>query len=317
MLYFFPLNIIALSLIGFDSIKSTLLASYQNNKLHHAILFYGKKGVGKATFAKHFALEILQQTNVNHPDLLYIEKEEEKRDITIDQIRKISNFTNQTSSISKNKFIIINAADDLNRNAANALLKMLEEPHANNFLILISHSLGKLLPTIKSRCQLVKINDLTFEEFTVILKKNRPSVLPKLSDDEIKILAEICDNSPALALEAGEDLIELYNNFLSSIKNKKINEQIFKKISDKSFNFEIFIKVVNFFLQRLSLYNAGLMSYFLFTEKEIFTQLNTKFNKEKLFNLSDNIGNSLSKTIPFGLDKKLILINIFNQICFE
>ncbi len=304
-------------MIGFDSIKSTLHSTFQNNKLHHAILLHGKKGIGKATFAKFFALEILEQNNANHPDLLYIEKEEAKRDIVVDQIRKISNFVNQTSSISRNKFIIINAADDLNRNAANALLKMLEEPRANNFLILISHSPSKLLPTIKSRCQLIKVNDLSFDDFVKILQKNRPSALPKLSEDEIKILGEICDNSPALALEAGEDLIELYNNFLSSIKNKKINEQIFKKIADKNFNFEIFVKVINFFLQRLSLYNGGLTTYFFFNEKEIFSALNQKFSAEELFDLSDQTRISLSRTTSLNLDKKLMLINIFNRICFK
>src|SRR3989338_1395027 len=134
-------------LIGFENIKSKLQDSYQQNRLHHAIMLCGKNGIGKASFAKEFALEILQAgKNTHHPDLLLIEREEDKKEISVAKIREIAKFFNQTSAISKNKFIIINSADELNRSSANALLKILEEPNNNNFLILISHSISKSLP---------------------------------------------------------------------------------------------------------------------------------------------------------------------------
>jgi len=317
-------------MIGFDSIKSNLLNNYHQHKLHHAILFHGKKGIGKASFAREFALEILRANTTssqgknqfsqenfigntflakaNHPDLFLIEKQENKRDIVVDQIRKIADFSNQTSAISKNKFIIIDAADELNRAASNALLKILEEPHPNNFLILISHNPSKLLATVKSRCHLIKIADLSNEDFTKILQKS----LFKFTAQEIKIMSIMCDNSPAKAIDVGRDMIEIYELFLNSIKNNIISEELVKKIADKNFNFEIFSEVVMFFLHRLSGYNGGQIEYFLFSEKEVFAMLNQKFDIEKIFNLSDEMAKELAQMAFLNLDKKLLLVNLFN-----
>ena len=189
-------------MLGFEPIKSSLLSSHQNNKLHHAILLYGKKGIGKATFAKELVSEIFKDKNPNHPDLLLIEKEADKKEISVEKIRNIANFFNQTSAISKYKFIIIDAADELNKSSSNALLKILEEPQTNNFLILIAHNPNKVLATIKSRCQSVKVPDLTFENFKEILQGNNK----KISNEEITILSEICGNSPAKAIEYGQDI---------------------------------------------------------------------------------------------------------------
>ena len=315
-------------MIGFDSIKSSLLNNYRHNKLHHAILFHGKKGIGKASFAKEFALEILQKNSAenskshsensavnfigkqNHPDLFLIEKLENKRDIVVDQIRKIADFANQTSAISREKFIIIDAADELNRAASNALLKILEEPHSNNFLILVSHNLSKLLPTIKSRCHLVKIPDLSLEDFTKILQKS----LFKFSAEEIKILSIMCDNSPAKAIDAGRDMIEIYQLFLNSLKNRIVSEEIIKQTADKNFNFEIFSETVTFFLHRWNAYNAGQIEYFLFAEKEVFALLNQKFNGEAVFNLCDEILRDLALTNSLNLDKKLLVVNLFGRL---
>ncbi len=311
-------------LIGFEAIKSTILESYKNNKLHHATLFYGKKGIGKATFVKALALEILASqsydkisgkisgtiSGTHHPDLLLIEKQEGKRDIVVDQIRKISEFINQTSAISKDKFIVIDAADDLNRAASNALLKILEEPHQNNFLILISHNPSKLLPTIKSRCQLIKINDLTSEDFTKILSQN----ILKFSPQETKILSEMCDNSPARAIDIGRDLIEFYESFLNSIKTKKLSDEILAQIADKNFNFEIFCEVITFFFHRLSLYKTGQSEYFIFDEKEVFAKLSETMSTEKIFDLSSAAAAEMAKVNSLNLDKKLMLVNVFNRI---
>ncbi len=302
-------------LIGFESIKSSLHGLYQNNKLHHAILLHGKKSIGKASFAKDFALEIINQSNP-HPDLIIIKKDENKRDISVDQIREIADFVNRTSAISKNKFIIIDSADHLNRASANALLKILEEPHPNNYLILTANSLSKLLPTIKSRCYLIKAPDIDFASFKAIVNQQHPSFLPKISETELKILAEICDNAPAQAIVSGEELIGFYRDFLSSIKAKKIDEKILKKISDKNLNDEIFSEIIRFFLKRLSSYNNGTIEFFIFDEKEVFVDLHKKFSQEKFFDLNSKINSSLNFNLSLNLDKKLTFINIFNNICF-
>jgi len=300
-------------MIGFNVIESSLLNSYNNQKLHHAILLNGKKGIGKASFAKEFVAKILDIKNANHPDLLLIEKEAEKKEITVDKIRKITDFLNQTSAISLNKFIIIDSACELNKSASNALLKILEEPHKNNFLILISHNLNRVLPTIRSRCQIVKIPDLTLENFTEILREKTP----RIPANELQFLSEICDNSAADAINLGPDLIRFYGLFLRSILNKKIGEELLKKISEKNFPFMVFEKIFEFFISRLVKISCGTELEFFFDEKEVFTNLTQKFSAKEIFQIADESLILLHKTTSIYLDKKLAVTNIFNRICYE
>jgi len=293
-------------LTGFNQTKSTLANLYHNKKLHHAILLHGKKGIGKASFAKEFVGEILK----NNSDILLIEKEEGKKDIVVEKIRKIAGFVNQTSSGNSDKFIIIDSACELNKSASNALLKILEEPHANNFLILIAHNLNQVLPTIRSRCQALKINDPSFADFETIIKKTSA----KFTAEEILFLAEIFDNSPAQALALGEDISRFYQLFLRSILNNKLNDELIKKIADKNFPFLIFEKIFDFLISRLSKAQLGLTPKFFFEEAAIFTKILQQFSLAEIFAINDESLNVLRKTANLYLDRKLCLINIFNKI---
>ena len=299
-------------LIGFNQTKSALLKSYQTQKLHHAILLYGKKGIGKASFAAEIAKEILGKSAL-YPDLLLIEKEAEKKEITVDKIRKIADFSNQTSAISTNKFILIDSACELNKSASNALLKILEEPRPNNFLILISHNLNRVLPTIRSRCQIVKIPDLSLHDFTEILRQNNLQFPPK----DLQILSEIFNNSPAEAITLGLELTRFYELFLRSLYNKKISEELLKKISDKNFSFTIFEKSFEFFISRLLKRLNATLDNFYFDEEKVFLNLIQKHSAQKIFMIADESLNLLRQTTQLSLDKKLSFINIFNQVCYE
>jgi DNA polymerase-3 subunit delta' len=299
-------------LIGFNQTKSTLLNSYQTQKLHHAILLHGKKGIGKASFAAEIAKEILGKSAL-YPDLLLIEKEVEKKEITVDKIRKIADFSNQTSAISADKFILIDSACELNKAASNALLKILEEPRPNNFLILISHNLNRVLPTIRSRCQIVKIPDLSLRDFSEILQQNNLQFLPK----DLQFLSEIFDNSPAEAITLGLELTRFYEFFLRSLYNKKISEELLKKISDKNFSFTIFEKSFEFFISRLLKRLNAALDNFYFDEEKVFLNLIQKYSAQKIFMIADESLNLLRQTTQLSLDKKLSFINIFNQVCYE
>jgi len=300
-------------LIGFDSIKSTLLHSYRQHKLHHGILLVGKKGMGKASFVRELCAEILGAKDASHPDILVIEKDEGKRDINVEKVRKISTFLNQTSSGNKDKFIIIDSACELNKNAANALLKILEEPHDKNFLILICHNLSRVLPTIRSRCHLLKINDLSANDFEKILQQEKL----KFSAAEIKFINEICENSPALAIESGADLSRFYQLFLRSILNKKLSDELLKNIASKDFPFAVFEKCGEFFFARLLKHISKVRLEFFFEEEKVFLDLEQKFFAKEIFTIVDEAMISLHKTPALYLDKKLCLINIFNRICYE
>lgn len=140
-------------------------------RLHHAWLLTGPEGVGKASFAYRIArwllgaqvggaLEASPDDKVSHlvasqshPDLMVLEREADKKSIPVDEARKLPEFFATTPALSAYRVAIVDAADDLNVNAANAVLKTLEEPPPRGVLLLVSHAPGRLLPTIRSRCR--------------------------------------------------------------------------------------------------------------------------------------------------------------------
>lgn len=180
-------------LYGQQIVQQSLLDAFNACNLHHAWLFVGEPGVGKATFAYQAAKFLLsnpkgKMTSIevasdcessrkivskSHPDLFVLEPEEEKTEIKVDHVRELSEFMALTPALGKYKVIIIDSANNLNNNAANALLKLLEEPQDNTFFFLICHSLVSLLPTIKSRCRQLKFMPLAFTDFYKILSAHK------------------------------------------------------------------------------------------------------------------------------------------------
>lgn len=141
------------------------------DRLPHAILFGGPEGIGKRRFVEAFAsLNLCQLSGRDslhacgqcrachltsaqaHPDFMWISPEENSRTIKIDQIRVLTEFVYKTSQLGGKKIAVIDPAEAMNTNAANALLKVLEEPAQDTFLLLVSDAPGRLLATIRSRC---------------------------------------------------------------------------------------------------------------------------------------------------------------------
>lgn len=186
-----------LSLIGHAEAERLAAEALSGDRVPQAWLLVGPPGVGKATFAYRMARFLLtgagedagpslfgetvpttglstdpdhpavrQIAAGSHPDLLVIEREmDEKKDkmkaaISVDQVRAISQFLHLTASQGGWRIVIVDSADEMNSNAANALLKVLEEPPKRSMLILVSHTPGRLLPTIRSRCRLLRFGPL-------------------------------------------------------------------------------------------------------------------------------------------------------------
>lgn len=134
----------------------------------HAYLLHGPKGIGKQQFARHWAAWFLchkplghqtcgtcsacQLGLAGHPDFYVLEPEEANKSIKIDAVRQLIQFLAQTAQLGTAKVVVLNPAEAMNLNAANALLKCLEEPTAHTKLLLVSHAPSYLLPTIRSRC---------------------------------------------------------------------------------------------------------------------------------------------------------------------
>ena len=156
-------------------------AALARGRLHHAWLLAGPEGLGKARFALHAARRLLGATpdprqgplGVDpadravrllaaraHPDFLMLEREasdgKARRNIPVDEARRLPEFFAKAPAVAPYRVAVIDSADDLNVNAANAVLKTLEEPPPRGVLLLVSHAPGRLLDTIRSRCRTLR-----------------------------------------------------------------------------------------------------------------------------------------------------------------
>jgi len=163
---------------GGEGVEAAFLESVSRGRVHHAWLLTGPEGVGKATFAWRAARRLLgakpapeygllgaspddpvsrQMAAQSHPDLIVLERDlgdgKARRNITVDEARKLPEFFSKSPASAPFRVAIIDAVDDLNNNAANAVLKTMEEPPERGVLLLVSHAPGRLLPTIRSRCR--------------------------------------------------------------------------------------------------------------------------------------------------------------------
>lgn len=154
------------------------LAALNGDRMHHAWMLAGPEGIGKAKFALAAVAELVgvdgAQTPDQHPDILQLRREpkdaaeakkaeegkpfELRRNIAIAQIRAMQQRLTTRPTLGARRAVIIDPADDLEPNAANALLKSLEEPPAGTFFLLIAHHPARLLPTIRSRCRVLRFN---------------------------------------------------------------------------------------------------------------------------------------------------------------
>jgi DNA polymerase-3 subunit delta' len=225
-------------IIGNAAAQSAFAAAMQSGALHHAWLFTGPQGVGKASFARLAAMRMLADARGgstasrgfavpagdptralieagSHPDfrlLTRLPKDPEKpdqdlaRSITIAQVRTLQPLFATTPSMSPRRVVMIDAIDDLERSGSNALLKNLEEPPAGTIFLLVSHAPGRLLPTIRSRCRVLRFEALTSDEVAVTLRLAQPD----LDHDEISALARASEGAPGRALRyAGLDIASL------------------------------------------------------------------------------------------------------------
>lgn len=298
-----------MNIIGFEQISHQLIHLFKENKLHHANLIIGNQGIGKASFAKAFCLKILNSTQNFHPNLKIITKIDNKTEITAEPIRELKNFAFKTTMDGQAKFIIIDSACILNEYASNSLLKILEEPLNNTYFFLIGHQLNQISATIRSRCSLIRCNQFSDQQFNQILAQNQI----ELTVNDLKFLKTICDNSIASAVDYYQDLIDLYSALLNSFKNQIIDPLIFEKLEDKNFPFFVFEKVILFFLYRVIKNYHQLIDQYFFNEQEIFNNFKNKFHAEKLINDTEEIIRKLNLIKAIYLDKKLFIINFFNN----
>lgn len=233
------------NIIGHKNITSFLEKSLKNDEVSHAYLFYGPAHLGKKTVAEIFAEKILGRTIINHPDVYSVvrelnEKEERlNKNISVAQIRELERKLSLSSFLNSYKIGIIEEAEAMNDEAANSLLKTLEEPTPKTVIILLSTSAAALPATIVSRCQTIKFLPVSQEKIYNHL------LTLGASRDEAREIAGISWGKPGVALDfwrnrvaesgqgaAGEyaektkEIIDLMN-FKTMADRMKIFERVF------------------------------------------------------------------------------------------
>jgi DNA polymerase-3 subunit delta' len=208
-------------LVGQAAAEAAFEAALARGRLHHAWLLTGPQGVGKATFAYRAARRLLgapaeavrgplgadpshpvsrQVAARSHPDLLVLAREgpdgKPRKVIPVDEARRMAEFFSKSPASAPHRVAIIDAADDLNVNAANAILKTLEEPPPRGVLLMVSHAPGRLIATIRSRCRRLAFRPLAPQDAAAFVRERIGT------DPEAALrLAHLAHGAPGRALE--------------------------------------------------------------------------------------------------------------------
>ena len=231
------------------------ISSIDFNNISHALIVEGQEGVGKNQICQYLINGLLNEKNSqnliknnSHPDLFCINNEtlisyfqrEDKdklknktKKIPVGFIREAIDFVMLKSGLSKNKILFIDGAENLTISSQNALLKTLEEPPQNTYIIIQSNRFKCLNQTIYSRCQLIHFNNLSQDELyswaeDILQNKNDKSVIPSYMTP--KKVSQLIEDG------LFEDLKKL-NNYLYALFNKGIDGKVISDVIDLNIDF--------------------------------------------------------------------------------
>ena len=266
---------------GHNSAEKNFLNAWTGGRLAHAWLICGPRGIGKATLAYRMARFVMSQgpqtqpcgdifgatavpaslqmpaehpvfrrmAALGHGDFRAVERGwsdatqiKRKTVISVDDVRSVGNFLTMTPAEGGWRVVLIDAADEMNLNAANAVLKILEEPPRRALLFLVAHNPDRLLATIRSRCRRLDLHPLAARQVAALMNRYRPD----LSADDTAALAVLGDGSIGRALELADeggvslfrDLISLLNEapklnifHVHALANKVLRGDVFRTLS--------------------------------------------------------------------------------------
>ena len=297
---------------GMENFFNEIVGLYNHKKMPNKILLSGKRGSGKSTLAYHLINYILSKEeefkydsdnftinpenksfkllqNNSHPNFYLIDLLTEKKNIDVAQIREMITYTNMSTFNNLARFILIDNIEHLNKNSVNALLKIIEEPNDNVFFILINNNEKNILPTLKSRCLIFKIN-FTFEESMNICNK---------------ILNEnILDN-------INYDLINYYNspgeliNLINFSKEKSIN------LNDYDISSFISLIIKNNYYKKDKLVKSLLIN---FIELFFLKQYRLTDRKNSLLNFYHKFIQKIYNTERFNLDDESLFLEFKSKL---
>ena len=324
--------------IGFDQEFDSILNKLLENKLSNSLLLTGNKGIGKNYFIFQLIEEYIKKKviseqinhhlsllkNNSHPNIMKVKKEIDEKTkklknfIIIDQIRKINQFSLETSVIENiPKFILIDSADDMNINASNALLKILEEPKLNTYFFLISHQPSSLLPTIKSRCLKINLSNHNYDNFSRIIKISNPDI----DEETNKFLYDISNGSPGLINEYEfDEILNIFERLINLIINKDpfsdSNNDTIKFLSTlDNEKLKVFISFMKFILITINKIKLGIDIAKNYLSKSILkiATISDKISIDLIQRKLDYLINNENDLFTYNLDKKIFMINFITE----
>ena len=350
------------TLFGHQHAEQEFISCFKSGKLHHSWLITGPNGIGKATFAWRIAKFLLTQPIVrletneflhnsdesrtfeidenlkktiiarvlagSEPRLAIIRKSfDEKRktiraSIQVDEVRELKTFFSLSVSDGGSRVAIIDCADDMNMNAANALLKTLEEPPKNTVFLLISHNPQSLLPTIKSRCRELRLSSLSESDLISALRQINLTI-PENDSEIYSLLGSGSVGNSIRLLEY--DGVSLYRNLLSLLNQlPNLNgfelEKFIGTFSGKKSRgrLELLTELLNIVIARIS--KAGITGHssrdpILKDEKEVFFKLcPNPIIATKWAELAQTQSENLRHGLAVYLDPSSLILDTFFRI---
>lgn len=353
-----PSPIANTQLQGHEDAEQTLLDAFNSGRMHHAWMITGPKGIGKATLGHRFArfvlangkkddgpglfgddlpaddprsLEVSRDNPVytrivagGHADMLVIQRRVNEKTgklksvIDVDSVREVGGFLRLTPAEGGYRVVVIDSADEMNANSANAVLKVLEEPPKNALLILVSHNPGRLLPTIRSRCRTLKLRPLSDEKVVELVRSYAPDVGP----DDAQRLASLSDGSIGRALGLVEEGgLELYAELLGLLHTlPNLNVQALHALADKVARagaddaFHTVTGLLRWWLERMILTAAGKVptTTAQADEEALFMAgLASQASLDRWFLVWEKINHLVARTDAVNLDKKQVVLDAF------
>ena len=337
---------------GHDAAESEIANAIASNRLHHAWLISGEQGIGKATFAYRLARFLLAQdialpsgatslempdghektrrqvAGLSHPGLLPIRRawdrqgKKFRQSIAIDDIRALLHFLHRTS-VTPWRVVIVDSADELNQNSANALLKSLEEPPQRTVFLLISSSPGRLLPTIRSRCRTIRLEPLSPDYLRqAVLAACAAVEREPPAGDQLDTLLPLSMGSPRRALQlldgGGLALFEMVLTLLESLP--RLDRQALHKLltltsaRDGLAHGMALDLLDDVLADTIRFGSSGSPSGRRFPQLHRFPALVTPDNLAEWAELWETMREARSETERLNLDKSALMITVFEKI---
>ena len=340
--------------VGHESAQERLLSLINSGAMPHAMIFSGTQGIGKSTLAFRLARTLLKhgtpdsnQDNLfgdaapaeitslsvlpddpvfskvaagGHPDLLTIEPLEGKKSLDVNTARKVAPFLRMTSADGGWRVVIVDDADTMNRNAQNAMLKILEEPPKNALLILVCHRLGAMIPTIRSRCRVLHFDPLNEAEFEAMMTRQMGTAH---SDEDKNIIKFLSEGSVRQAQKLTDDNgLDMARKVLEQLNAwPRFNMVDIHHLADmagragKETNFEHIENTINKIFECLVFAKArGISNLPLPLQHEVFTTMLNHYSLEAMVEICDKLKQHFMQSRFANLDKRHAVLSAFNMM---